>query len=173
LSIVCLGFEAGGPDNTLNIYPWSVIGNESSISVSISHTSCFERNKAALLMNVYCGGHKPCPYGGVGISNPGYWGMVRKFIYTSHSNTHYNLFHHIFLVFVLCKFKSNINNNDSKKGSYNHHTVFLHGVTFFHVQNFEQGKRYKVVYHVKSETKFDFQLSFTGVDVIKVSSNTR
>jgi len=98
-----LGFEAGGPDNTLNIYPWSVIGNESFISVSINHTSCFERNKAALLMKVYCGGHKPCPYGGVGISNPGYWGMVRKFIYTSHSNTHYN----IFLLFVSCKFKSN------------------------------------------------------------------
>ncbi|QCD97112.1 alpha-N-arabinofuranosidase [Vigna unguiculata] len=37
------GFEAGGPDNTLNIYPWSVIGNESPISVSINHTSCFER----------------------------------------------------------------------------------------------------------------------------------
>ncbi|ESW34006.1 hypothetical protein PHAVU_001G116200 [Phaseolus vulgaris] len=108
------GFEAGGPDNTLNIYPWSVIGNESFISVSINHTSCFERNKAALLMKVYCGGHKPCPYGGVGISNPGYWGM-----------------------------------------------------------NFEQGKRYKVVYHVKSETKFDFQLSFKGVDVIKVASKTR
>ncbi|XP_017419650.1 alpha-L-arabinofuranosidase 1-like isoform X2 [Vigna angularis] len=108
------GFEAGGPDNTLNIYPWSVIGNESSISVSINQTSCFERNKAALQMKVYCGGLKPCPYGGVGISNPGYWGM-----------------------------------------------------------NFEQGKRYKVVYHVKSETKFDFQLSFTGIDVIKVASNTR
>jgi len=30
-----------------------------------------------------------------------------------------------------------------------------------------------VVYHVKSETKFDFQLSFTGVDVKTVASNTR
>lgn len=107
------GFEAGGPNNTLNIYPWSIIGDESSISVSISHTSCFERNKAALQMEVYCG-QKPCPYGGVGISNPGYWGM-----------------------------------------------------------NIEQGKRYKVVYHVKSEGKIDFQLSFTGVDVIKVASSIR
>jgi len=42
-----------------------------------------------------------------------------------------------------------------------------------HVQNIEQGKRYKVVYHVKSERKFDFQLSFTGVDVIKVASSRR
>ncbi|KAK7396087.1 hypothetical protein VNO78_16834 [Psophocarpus tetragonolobus] len=108
------GFEAGGQDNTSNIYPWSVIGNESSISVSIDRTSCFERNKAALHMEVYCGGQKPCPYGGVGISNPGYWGM-----------------------------------------------------------NIEQGKRYKVVYHVRSERKFDFQLSFTGIDIIKVASYRR
>ncbi|TKY62771.1 Alpha-L-arabinofuranosidase 1 [Spatholobus suberectus] len=106
------GFEAGGPNNTLNIFPWLIIGNESSISVSINRSSCFERNKAALQMEVHCGDHKPCPSGGVGISNPGYWGM-----------------------------------------------------------NIEQGKRYKVVYYVKSEGKFDFQLSFTGVDVIKAASN--
>ncbi|KAL2320587.1 hypothetical protein Fmac_029556 [Flemingia macrophylla] len=104
------GFEAGGQSNIFD--PWTIIGNESSISVSISRSSCFERNKAALLMEVYCGGHKPCPFGGVGISNPGYWGM-----------------------------------------------------------NIEQGKWYKVVYHVKSEGMFDFQLSFSGVDVKKVSSN--
>ncbi|RZB47630.1 Alpha-L-arabinofuranosidase 1 isoform D [Glycine soja] len=111
--VINRGFEAGGPNNALNVYNWSIIGDESSISVSISRTSCFERNKAALQMEVYCGAHKPCPYG-VGISNPGYWGM-----------------------------------------------------------NIEQGKRYKVVYHVKSERKFDFQLSFTGVDVIKVASSRR
>ncbi|KAK7377981.1 hypothetical protein VNO80_03417 [Phaseolus coccineus] len=106
------GFEAGGLNNTSNIYPWSIIGNKSFISVSINYTSCFERNKAALQMDVYCSDHNPCPIGGVGISNPGYWGM-----------------------------------------------------------NIEQGKWYKVVYHVKSEGKFDFQLSFTGVDVIKMTSN--
>ncbi|RDX76463.1 Alpha-L-arabinofuranosidase 1, partial [Mucuna pruriens] len=104
------GFEARGS----NIYPWSIIGNESSISVLINRTSCFKRNKAALQMKVHCGGHKPCPSGGVGISNPGYWGM-----------------------------------------------------------NIEQGKRYKVVYHVKSKRKFDLKLSFTGVDVIEVASNIR
>ncbi|XP_020219901.1 alpha-L-arabinofuranosidase 1 [Cajanus cajan] len=104
------GFEAGAENNIF--YPWTIIGNEASISVSISRSSCFDRNKAALIMEVYCGGHKPCPFGGVGISNPGYWGM-----------------------------------------------------------NIEQGKWYKVVYHVKSEGKFDFQLSFTGVDVKKVASH--
>ncbi|KAL9331413.1 hypothetical protein ACSQ67_001023 [Phaseolus vulgaris] len=106
------GFEAGGPNNTLNIYPWSIIGKKSSISVSINYSSCFERNKAALQMEVYCSDQNPCPIGGVGISNPGYWGM-----------------------------------------------------------NIEQGKLYKVVYHVKSEGEFDFQLSFTGVDVINMVSN--
>ncbi|KAK7396086.1 hypothetical protein VNO78_16833 [Psophocarpus tetragonolobus] len=105
------GFEAGGPNNTLNIYPWTVIGNGSSISVSIHHISCFHHNKAALKMKVRCGGKNSCP-GGVGISNPGYWGM-----------------------------------------------------------NIEQGKKYKVVYHVKTKGKIDFQLSFAGVHVIKGASN--
>nr|KYP64126.1 Alpha-L-arabinofuranosidase 2 [Cajanus cajan] len=107
------GFEAGNPKKNLDIHPWKIIGDKSLISVSINRSSCFERNKAALQMVVHCGGYTPCPFGGVGISNPGYWGM-----------------------------------------------------------NIEQGKRYKVVYHVKSEGKSDFQLSFKGVDVIVVSSNT-
>ncbi|OIV90017.1 hypothetical protein TanjilG_00318 [Lupinus angustifolius] len=33
------------------------------------------RNKVALRMEVLCGGTKPCPSSGVGISNPGFWGM--------------------------------------------------------------------------------------------------
>jgi len=99
-----LGFEAGGPNNALNVYNWSIIGDESSISVSISRTSCFERNKAALQMEVYCGAHKPCPYG-VGISNPGYWGMVRKLIYLEiHTHTWIFSFFIFFLVLLLCMF---------------------------------------------------------------------
>ncbi|KAL2320585.1 hypothetical protein Fmac_029554 [Flemingia macrophylla] len=39
------------------------------------------------------------------------------------------------------------------------------------ISNIEEGKRYRVVYHVTSAGKADFQLSFTGVDVITVSSN--
>ncbi|KAE9588707.1 putative non-reducing end alpha-L-arabinofuranosidase [Lupinus albus] len=67
------GFEAGR--GTSNIYPWSTIGDNSSISISTDLTSCFKRNQVALKMKVLCGGTKPCPSGGVGISNPGYWGM--------------------------------------------------------------------------------------------------
>ncbi|OIW16744.1 hypothetical protein TanjilG_00075 [Lupinus angustifolius] len=67
------GFEAGNA--TSNIYPWSIIGDNSSIYVSTDLTSCFKRNKVALRMEVLCGGTKPCPCSGVGISNPGFWGM--------------------------------------------------------------------------------------------------
>ncbi|XP_057786636.1 alpha-L-arabinofuranosidase 1-like [Salvia miltiorrhiza] len=70
------GFEAGGPNVPSNIDPWSFIGNESSVIVSTDRTSCFERNKIALRMEVLCGeGSKACPAGGVGIYNPGFWGM--------------------------------------------------------------------------------------------------
>ncbi|XP_073114418.1 alpha-L-arabinofuranosidase 1 isoform X2 [Elaeis guineensis] len=71
------GFEAGGPNTPSNINPWSIIGNESFISVSTDRTSCFERNKVALRMEVFCDskGSIVCPPNGVGIYNPGYWGM--------------------------------------------------------------------------------------------------
>ncbi|KAI3899813.1 hypothetical protein MKW92_036678 [Papaver armeniacum] len=68
------GFEAGGQIVPSSIYPWSVIGNESFVSVSTDRSSCFERNKIALRMDVLCD-NEGCPPGGVGIYNPGYWGM--------------------------------------------------------------------------------------------------
>ncbi|WJX69154.1 aspartate-semialdehyde dehydrogenase-like protein [Trifolium repens] len=71
------GFEAGVGSNNVpsNIYPWKIIReNQSSIVVSTDRSSCFERNKVALRMDILCQG-KSCPRGGVGISNPGYWGM--------------------------------------------------------------------------------------------------
>jgi alpha-N-arabinofuranosidase len=70
------GFEAGFSSNgTSNIHPWKIIGqNQSSIIVSTDRSSCFERNKVALRMEILCQ-KKSCPRGGVGISNPGYWGM--------------------------------------------------------------------------------------------------
>ncbi|RYR04205.1 hypothetical protein Ahy_B06g083831 isoform B [Arachis hypogaea] len=69
-------FEGGrGSGSPSSIYPWRVIGNESLISVSTDQTSCFERNKIALRMEVLCNGPKSCPPAGVGVSNPGYWGM--------------------------------------------------------------------------------------------------
>ncbi|XP_077241518.1 alpha-L-arabinofuranosidase 1-like [Tasmannia lanceolata] len=71
------GFEAGGPNTPSNIDPWSIIGNDSSITVSTDRSSCFSRNKVALRMEVVCdtGGSNVCPDSGVGIYNPGYWGM--------------------------------------------------------------------------------------------------
>ncbi|XP_058079967.1 alpha-L-arabinofuranosidase 1 isoform X2 [Magnolia sinica] len=71
------GFEAGGPNTPSNIDPWSIIGSESSIVVSTDRSSCFSRNKVALRMDVLCDseGSNTCPPGGVGIYNPGYWGM--------------------------------------------------------------------------------------------------
>lgn len=71
------GFEAGGPNVPSNIAPWSIIGSDSSLIVSTDRSSCFERNKIALKMEVLCDSKGPntCPPEGVGIYNPGYWGM--------------------------------------------------------------------------------------------------
>ncbi|KAH9602302.1 hypothetical protein KSS87_012980 [Heliosperma pusillum] len=71
------GFEAGGQHTPSNIKPWSIIGDDTTVVVSTDLSSCFERNKVALRMDVLCDkdGAKVCPSGGVGIYNPGYWGM--------------------------------------------------------------------------------------------------
>ncbi|KAK3147397.1 hypothetical protein QOZ80_3BG0281860 [Eleusine coracana subsp. coracana] len=71
------GFEAGGPNTPSNIDPWLIIGDESSITVATDRSSCFAGNPVALRMEVLCDatGTNACPSGGVGIYNPGYWGM--------------------------------------------------------------------------------------------------
>ncbi|KAF5475675.1 hypothetical protein F2P56_007455 [Juglans regia] len=72
------GFEAGGPEIPSNIDPWSIIGDEySSLTLSTERSSCFEHNKVALRMEILCDteGTNTCPAGGVGIYNPGFWGM--------------------------------------------------------------------------------------------------
>ncbi|KAL6997830.1 aspartate-semialdehyde dehydrogenase-like protein [Sarracenia purpurea var. burkii] len=70
------GFEAGGQNTPSNIDPWSTIGDGTSLIVSTDRSSCFDRNKIALRMEVLCGeGSNACPNGGVGIYNPGFWGM--------------------------------------------------------------------------------------------------
>ncbi|KAG9145658.1 hypothetical protein Leryth_018713 [Lithospermum erythrorhizon] len=71
------GFEAGGQNIPSNIDPWGVIGDHSLITVSTDRSSCFDRNKVALKMEVVCdvGGSNACPDDGVGIFNPGFWGM--------------------------------------------------------------------------------------------------
>ncbi|KAL9321879.1 hypothetical protein ACSQ67_009932 [Phaseolus vulgaris] len=69
------GFEAGGQSVPSTIFPWTVVGDDSSIEVSTDRSSCFDRNKVAVRINVLCDGPKFCPPGAVGISNPGFWGM--------------------------------------------------------------------------------------------------
>lgn len=78
IKIFVSGFEAGGPNVPSNIYPWSIIGSESAIYVSTDRTSCFDRNKIALRLEVLCDneGSNICPADGVGVYNPGFWGMV-------------------------------------------------------------------------------------------------
>ena len=41
LKISRSGFEAGGPNVPSNIFPWSIIGDDSTILVSTDRTSCF------------------------------------------------------------------------------------------------------------------------------------
>ena len=71
-------FEAGGSNVTSNIDPSGIISNEKTINVSTDRSSCFERNKVAVRLDVLCDsdGGNACPADGVGIYNPGYWGMV-------------------------------------------------------------------------------------------------
>lgn len=71
------GFEAGGPNTPSNIDPWTIIGNETFINVLTDRSSCFIRNKVALRMEVLCDVAESniCPGGGVGVYNPGFWGM--------------------------------------------------------------------------------------------------
>ncbi|TKY62768.1 Alpha-L-arabinofuranosidase 1 [Spatholobus suberectus] len=66
------GFEAGGTRVPSNIEPWTIVGQESAILIQTELSSCFERNKVALKMDVLCDN---CPSDGVGVSNPGFWGM--------------------------------------------------------------------------------------------------
>lgn len=82
------GFEAGGQNIPSNIFPWSIIGDKSSIYVVTDRSSCFDRNKIALRMEVLCDSTS-CPSNGVGVYNPGYWGMVHS--YTLNCNLHFSV----------------------------------------------------------------------------------
>lgn len=78
MGLIFPGFEAGGQNVPSNIDPWNVIGDVKSLNVSTDRSSLFERNKIALCMDVLCDyeGSNICPPGGVGVYNPGFWGMV-------------------------------------------------------------------------------------------------
>ncbi|KNA03771.1 hypothetical protein SOVF_205930 [Spinacia oleracea] len=69
------GFEAGGRHAPSMINPWGAIGDEEAISIVTEMSSCFKNNPVALRMDILCD-PSTCPPGGVGIYNPGYWGMV-------------------------------------------------------------------------------------------------
>ncbi|XP_028803084.1 alpha-L-arabinofuranosidase 1-like [Neltuma alba] len=64
------GFEAGGTQVPSNIFPWSVIGDESTIRVATERSSPFPRNEIAARLDII----KDSSIG-VGLSNPGFWGM--------------------------------------------------------------------------------------------------
>jgi hypothetical protein len=85
------GFEAGGK-NTPSIFdPWVQIGNDSKIILSTDRTSPFKRNEVALKMDILCDKidkSNPCPSQGVGVYNPGFWGMV---CYSSVSAKQHNI----------------------------------------------------------------------------------
>ncbi|XP_056684838.1 alpha-L-arabinofuranosidase 1 isoform X1 [Spinacia oleracea] len=68
------GFEAGGRHIPSMISPWGAIGDEEAISIVTELSSCFKNNPVALRMDIHCD-QTTCPPGGVGIYNPGYWGM--------------------------------------------------------------------------------------------------
>ncbi|KAG5528820.1 hypothetical protein RHGRI_029472 [Rhododendron griersonianum] len=74
---IAIVLSAGGPNTPSNIDPWSIIGDESSLVVSTDRPSCFDRNNVALRMDVLCdrGDTNVCLDGGVGVNNPGFWGM--------------------------------------------------------------------------------------------------
>lgn len=106
------GFEAEGEKVPSSLHPWTIIGGKSQILVSIDQTSLFERNKNALRMELHCDRSSSCLPDGVGISNPGFWGM-----------------------------------------------------------NIEKGKKYKVVFYVRSTEGIDLKVSFVGTNGVKLASS--
>ncbi|GBG92270.1 hypothetical protein CBR_g55039, partial [Chara braunii] len=74
------GFEAGGHRMPTTIDPWYPVGQFEDIAVQTDLSSCFKENPVAVKIDVLCGRASSsgegilCPYG-VGISNPGFWGM--------------------------------------------------------------------------------------------------
>lgn len=84
-SLFSSGFEAGGQNTPSDISPWAIIGNETTVSVGTDLTSPFKRNPVALRVQSNCDAGA-CPSSGVGIYNPGFWGMVYKLIDIFYTN---------------------------------------------------------------------------------------
>ncbi|KAJ4787075.1 Alpha-L-arabinofuranosidase 1 [Rhynchospora pubera] len=68
------GFEAGGQNTPSDFSPWAIIGNESTVFVGTDRSAPFKRNAVALRVQANCDADE-CPSTGVGVYNPGFWGM--------------------------------------------------------------------------------------------------
>lgn len=66
------GFEAGGQNTPSNIDPWGMVGDATLVRLETDLSSKFERNPVALRVEILC---DSCPDAGVGVYNPGFWGM--------------------------------------------------------------------------------------------------
>ncbi|KAJ7541554.1 hypothetical protein O6H91_10G064800 [Diphasiastrum complanatum] len=69
------GFEAGGPNTPSNIAPWYPIGSEDQVWLETERSSCFKQNPIALRIEFLCDENSNECGKGVGVANPGYWGM--------------------------------------------------------------------------------------------------
>lgn len=143
---VAPGFEAGGPNTPSNIDPWLIVGDDSSVYVETDRSSCFSRNIVALRMEVLC---NDCPAGGVGIYNPGFWGMV---VFSPNNTSTLRYFisffsrHSVGLDYVFYFLVPNSNAN------------------VLHFQNIEDGKTYHLVMYVKSPKTTCLTVSLTSSD---------
>ncbi|GAB2223805.1 hypothetical protein Droror1_Dr00004546 [Drosera rotundifolia] len=67
------GFEAGGRHAPSWIVPWGRVGDDESVFIATELNSPFQHNKVALRIDALC--DRDCPFGGVGVFNPGNGGM--------------------------------------------------------------------------------------------------
>jgi alpha-N-arabinofuranosidase len=74
------GFEAGGLNTPSDIRPWVAVGTETQVLLGTDRSSPFVKNPVALRVAILCDAEdssssNQCPHRGVGVSNPGFWGM--------------------------------------------------------------------------------------------------
>ncbi len=114
-----LGFEAGGLNTPSDIRPWVAVGTETQVLLGTDRSSPFVKNPVALRVAILCDAEdssssNQCPHRGVGVSNPGFWGMVSRslnhspFYFDCHpvlSVTHIQSFR-IFNLFSVCLFSA-------------------------------------------------------------------
>jgi hypothetical protein len=80
------GFEAGGLNTPSDIRPWVAVGTETQVLLGTDRSSPFVKNPVALRVAILCDAEdssssNQCPHRGVGVSNPGFWGMVSRSLF--------------------------------------------------------------------------------------------